>query len=270
MLDLQGAVAVVTGATRGIGRRTALALGARGARVIVVGRTGIPSENPMLPGSVEETVAELQQLGAEAIGVTADLVDEAATSEIVGKTLAAFGRCDLLVNNAAYTSNGAVLDIPWHRWQRAFRVQVVAPLQLCQGFLPGMIERRSGSVINVSSGASQSMTQGLALYGTSKQAMERWSDFLHQEVVSHGVAVNTLRVDRIVSTEGWHYVARTQGLDVATGGGDMSGVIGPELAAEFVLWIAGRPSGWSGHTVGFEEITALGGPVTPRMGGSAI
>ena len=65
-------------------------------------------------------------------------------------------------------------------------------------------------------------------------------------------------------------MARTQGLDVATGGGDMSGVIGPELAAEFVLWIAGRPSGWSGHTVGFEEITALGGPVTPRMGGSAI
>ena len=84
MLDLQGAVAVVTGATRGIGRRTALVLGARGARVIVVGRTGIPSDNPMLPGSVEETVAELQQLGAEAIGVTADLVDEAATSDSQG------------------------------------------------------------------------------------------------------------------------------------------------------------------------------------------
>lgn len=261
--DLAGAVAVVTGATRGIGRAVARALAGQGARVVVVGRSGGEAPDARLPGTVEDAVAELAAAGAEARGVQADLTDPGATQEIVDRTLGWFGRCDVLVNNAAYTSNGPVMSVPWRRWQTAFRVQVVAPLQLCHGLVPGMLERGAGRVLNVSSGASQSLTAGLALYSTSKQAMERWTDYMHLEAGGRGVAFNTLRVDRIVATEGFRYVLETQGEETATGGQGMASVMTPEDAADHALWILTRPTGWSGRTVGFADVTALGGPPTP-------
>lgn len=257
---LDGAVAVVTGATRGIGRAVASALGQAGAEVVVVGRSGQASPDPRLPGTVDEMVAVLAAAGVEALAVQADISDPEQTERIIEQCLAWRGRCDLLVNNAAFTSNGPIMTVPWRRWQKAFRVQVVAPLQLCQGFIPGMIERGAGRVINVSSGAARSLTPGLALYSTSKLAMERWSDYMNLELQGTGVTINTLRVDRIVATEGFQYVLETQGEDVATGGQGMSGVMSSGQAADHVLWMASQPLTWTGHTVGFEDIARAGGP----------
>jgi NAD(P)-dependent dehydrogenase (short-subunit alcohol dehydrogenase family) len=261
--SISGKVAVVTGATRGIGRHVALALADAGAAVVVVGRTSRCAPHSTLTGSVEETVDELTARGVEALGVQADLSDEVATQRIIDETLNMFGRCDILVNNAAYTSNGSIFTVPWQRWQRAFRVQVVAPLQLSLGFLPGMIEQGDGRILNVSSGASQALTPGLALYSTSKLAMERWSDYVDLELDDDRISVNTLRVDRIVATEGWQHVADTQGIDVATGGGSMDGIMQSNNVAQHVLWMLQQPATWSGQTVGFEHITAMGGPTTP-------
>jgi NAD(P)-dependent dehydrogenase (short-subunit alcohol dehydrogenase family) len=261
-VTLAGKVVVVTGATRGIGRAVAERAAATGASVVVVGRTGRGHDVPSLPGSVDDVVDMLvTTYGTPALGIVADLCDEEATAAIVERTLAAFGRCDVLVNNAAYTSNGPLLGVPWHRWGRAFRVQVVAPQQLVGGFAPGMIERGEGRVVNVSSGASQATTPGLGLYATSKLAMERWSDFLAAELAASGIAVNTLRVDRIVATEGWYHVAATQGIEVASGGAEVVAPITSRSAAETVLWMLSRPTGWTGHTVGFDSAMALGGPV---------
>jgi citronellol/citronellal dehydrogenase len=257
---LDGSVAVVTGATRGIGRAVASALGRAGAEIVVVGRSGQSSPDPRLPGTVEEMVAVLAAAGVEALAVQADLSDPDQTERIVERCLTWRGRCDILVNNAAFTSNGPIMTVPWRRWQKAFRVQVVAPLQLCQGFIPGMIERGEGRVINVSSGAAKSLTPGLALYSTSKQAMERWADYMTLELPGTGVAINTLRVDRIVATEGFQYVLETQGEDVATGGQGMSGVMSSEEAAAHVLWMVAQPLSWTGHTMGFEHIARAGGP----------
>lgn len=256
---LQGVVAVVTGSTRGIGRAVASALGSAGARVVVVGRSG-EGMGDRLPGTVESVVAELEAEGVEALAVRADLSDPDQTQGIVDRVLQWHGRCDLLVNNAAFTSNGPIMSVPWRRWQTAFRVQVVAPLQLCQGFVPGMINRGDGRVVNVSSGAAVSMAAGLSLYATSKQAMERWNDFMQLELGSQGVSFNTLRVDRIVATEGFTYVLETQGEHVATGGQGLSSVMSASQAAQHVVWMATRPTWWSGHTVGFADIAALGGP----------
>lgn len=257
---LEGSVVVVTGATRGIGRATAMALGRAGASVVVVGRSGQNAPDPRLPGTVEEVAAALGREGVEALPVQADLNDADATQQIVERTLGWQGRCDVLVNNAAYTSNGPVMQVPWRRWQTAFRIQVVAPLQLCHGFVPGMLERGRGHVINVSSGASQSLTPNLALYSTSKLAMERWTEYMELEVGGRGVSFNTLRVDRIVATEGFRYVLETQGEEVATGGQGMAAVISSEEAAAHLLWMARRPAGWTGNTVGFADIVELGGP----------
>ena len=259
-MTLHGSVAVVTGATRGIGRAAAFALGRAGAAVVVVGRSGGDAPDPRLPGTVEEAAAALGAEGVDALPVQADLSDPDATQQIVEDTLEWRGRCDVLVNNAAYTSNGPIMQVPWRRWQTAFRIQVVAPLQLCQGFVPGMLERGRGRVINVSSGASQSLTPNLGLYSTSKLAMERWTEYMELEVGGKGVSYNTLRVDRIVATEGFQYVLESQGEDVATGGQGMAAVMSPEEAAAHLLWMATRPTTWSGNTVGFADIAALDGP----------
>ncbi|HLY84273.1 MAG TPA: SDR family oxidoreductase [Acidimicrobiales bacterium] len=262
-INLQGAVAVVTGSTRGIGREAAWALGRRGARVVLVGRTSQDAPNPRLPGTLEGVASEMETEGIEVRTVQADLTDADATQRVVEHTLQFFGRCDVLVNNAGYTSNGPIMDIPWRRWQAAFRVQVVGPLQLCQGFVPGMLERGSGRVVNVSSGASESMSRNLALYSVSKQAMERWNEYMHLEVGGRGVSFNTLRVDRLVRTEGWQFVADTQGEDMATAGAGLSNFMTSEEAAAHIAWMVTQPASWSGNTVGFDDITALGGPPTP-------
>jgi NAD(P)-dependent dehydrogenase (short-subunit alcohol dehydrogenase family) len=268
-LDLSDAVAVVTGATRGIGRQAAFALGRGGARVVVVGRSSDAEPNAYLPGTVEETVAALEAEGIDARPVQANLADPDDTDRIIERTLDWYGRCDVLVNNAAFTSNGSILDVPWRRWQTAFRLQVVAPMQLCQAFVPGMLERGWGRVLNVSSGASQSDLAGLSLYSVSKLAMERWGEYMQLELGGRGVSFNTLRVDRLVATEGWQHTADTQGIDVATGGRGLSELLSAETAADHIVWMVQQPDRWTGQTVGFADIVALGGPPTPSFSGGA-
>src|SRR5262245_59504172 len=155
--DLTDAVTVITGATRGIGREAALTFGRAGAKVVIVGRTTDDSPHQVLAGTLESVLAELHGEGIDARSLQADLLDEDQTQSIVDRTLEWYGRCDVLVNNAAYTSNGPILQVPWGRWQKGMRVHVTAPLQLVQGFVPGMLERGSGRVVNVSSSAAAAL-----------------------------------------------------------------------------------------------------------------
>jgi NAD(P)-dependent dehydrogenase (short-subunit alcohol dehydrogenase family) len=122
--ELTDSVAVVTGATRGIGKQAAIALGRAGARLVLVGRTRAEAPNPLLPGTLDGVAAELGAAGIEARFVQADLTDADQTQEIVTSTLDWYGRCDVLVNNAAYTSNGPILEIPWSRWEKAMRAHI--------------------------------------------------------------------------------------------------------------------------------------------------
>src|SRR5262245_15845595 len=161
--DLNGAVVVITGATRGIGREAAFVFGRAGAHVVIVGRTTDEAPNALLPGTLESVVAELEAEGIDARAVRADLLDEEQTQSIVDQTLAAYGRCDVLVNNAAYTSNGPILQVPYGRWQKAMRMQVIAPLQLAQGFVPGMLERGVGLVLYIRRRDAWAIDAGMAL-----------------------------------------------------------------------------------------------------------
>jgi gluconate 5-dehydrogenase len=255
--SVAGTVAVVTGGTRGIGRAVAGLLAQAGAHVVVVGRATRDNPHRYSPGTVEDTVDELAAEGAEVLGVSADLADPAGVARVIDETMAWKGRCDVLVNNAAYTSNGPILDIPARRWQSAFHVQVTGPLSMCQAFVPGMLERGTGRVLNVSSGASQGLMSGLALYSVSKLAMERWTEYMELELGGRGVSFNTLRVDQLVPTEGWQLTYDLMGEDVATGGKGMSETVSPLECGEFMMWMLAQPAGWTGQTVGFDDIRRL-------------
>jgi citronellol/citronellal dehydrogenase len=262
--DIAGAVAVVTGATRGIGRQVALLLGRAGARVMLVGRTQTDTPGQIFPGSLASVAAELTDEGVEVHVVAADVTDAEQTQNVVTETLDVFGRCDVLVNNAAYTSNGPIMQIPWSRWQKGMRAQVIAPLQLVQGFVPGMVERGSGRVVNVSSSAAGSLAPGHALYSVTKQAMERLNDYLDLEVGGQGVSFNALHIERMVATEGWQHVYDTQGEHVATLQGQvpMSQIVKPEELGRQIEWMIRQPAEWSGHIVTCGEVVRLGGPGT--------
>ena len=150
---LAGKVAVITGASRGIGDAIARRYAMEGAKVVVSART-VESGDHYLPGSINETVAQINAAGGEALAVKADLAIAEDRQNLVDQALAAFGAIDILVNNAAITYFIPVSDFPEKRFRLMMDVQVWAPFELAQLVLPGMQERGSGWILNVSSHAA--------------------------------------------------------------------------------------------------------------------
>jgi NAD(P)-dependent dehydrogenase (short-subunit alcohol dehydrogenase family) len=253
-LDLQGAVVVVTGATRGIGRRAAVRFAAAGARVVVTGRSSTATPNPQLPGSVEQVAEELSAAGAEVHGVVADLAAPGGAQAVAAATLERFGRCDVLLANAAYMWSAPFLDAPARRFELAFRVNVLAVVELAQALLPGMLERGEGRVLAVSSGAALPLSQGgFTVYGSTKAALERLAGGLHMEFAARGVATNVLRIEEGVPTE--MYELSTGAGGVAVPDAEM---YSPEQVADTLVWMARRPTAWSGHCVDFAALRQAG------------
>lgn len=201
---LRGKVAVVTGASRGIGKQTCLELAARGASIVLGARTEQP--RPETPGTVGETVEALRGTGAEVVPVVADLAHPDDVDRIISTALGEFGGVDLLVNNAAYTVGRAlwthVPDLTRDQWEKCFAVNCTAPLMLIQGFWNSMAERGGGVVVNVTSGAAAMQPldrtvrlEGSALpdngpvYGATKAALDRLSNVVAHEGVELGIAV---------------------------------------------------------------------------------
>ena len=255
--SLAGAVAVVTGATRGIGRAAADALGRAGADVVVVGRSTRERPDRFAPGTLEDVVEEMNAEGVQALGVQADLTVAEQVEEVVEKTLEWRGRCDVLINNVAYTSNGPLLDVPARRWHLGFQAQVVTPAQLCQGFVPGMLERGRGRVLNVGTRAATVLLPSLGLYGVTKLAGERLIESLDFEHGGRGVSFNTFRIDKIVPTDAYRLAVERQGYDVAQGGLGEADMVSAEECGRIIEWMVTRPASWSGHAIEIEQARQL-------------
>ncbi len=157
-LDLSGQVAIVTGASRGIGKRAALALGRRGAKVVVTART-VDAGQSELPGTVGQTAAEIEALGSEALAVGADLSKEEDLQRVVATTIERFGGVDILLNNAAVTEgfnwSTPLVDMPREDWLHHFAVNVHAPFTLAQLTVPSMESRGGGRILNVTTGSAE-------------------------------------------------------------------------------------------------------------------
>ena len=154
MGKLTGKVAIVTGASRGIGQQIAELFASEGAKVVCAARTLNEGEHRMLEGSLSRTVDLIRQKGGEATAVTADISSEAECIALVQAARQAYGSIDVLVNNAALNYYQPTDTYPTNRWVRCFAINVHAPFILAKGVLTDMIPRRSGAIVNISSGSA--------------------------------------------------------------------------------------------------------------------
>lgn len=209
MGKLDGRVAIVTGASRGIGAAVAARFAADGAAVAVTARTPEEGDHP-LAGSVGSTVRQIQEAGHAALAVLADLARAEDRVRLVETVQRELGPVDVLVNNAAITYFEPVTEFDEGHYRAMFEVQVRAGFHLAQLVLPGMQERRQGWILNISSGVSRHPTGppypaflgGGTVYGMCKAAIERFTTGLAAEVYAHGVAVNCLSPSGLVLTPG--------------------------------------------------------------------
>lgn len=246
MGKLDGRVAIVTGASRGIGEEIARLFAAEGARVVCAARTLNEGDHRLLSGSLTATVDRIKSAGGEAVAVAVDVSNEADCQKLVAAATEAFGTPDILVNNAALTYYRNIVDYNPKHWARAFAVNVHAPFMLSQLVLPGMIQLGRGAIVNISSGsaigpgrapfADARPVNGGTMYGATKAALERFTQGLAQEVQQHGIAVCAVSPSQVVATPGTVYHKLVAGIDDPRGEP-------PSHMARAVLLLASEPAG---------------------------
>lgn len=194
---LAGQVAVVTGASRGIGEAIARRFAMEGAKVVVSARTENAADH-FLPGTIADCVDRIRKAGGEALAVRADLAHAGDREALIKTTEDHFGPVDILVNNAAVTWFIPVDDFAEKRFKTMMEVQVYAPFHLAQLVLPKMRERKRGFILNISSHAAIHPRKdvggrgGGTVYGMCKAALERFTTGLASECYRDNVAVNVI------------------------------------------------------------------------------
>jgi 7-alpha-hydroxysteroid dehydrogenase len=273
---LAGRAAIVTGASRGLGRAIALALAAEGAAVAVAGRTEAVWDD-RLPGTIGETVADITAAGGRAVAVRADLTDREDVARLVAAARDALGPITILVNNAAFTAPGrppvagaqprakpgptaaakpgwpGFVSTPLHAYRRHFEVAIFAAYELMQLVSPDMIDAGGGSIVNISSVASRMPGNGpypdrsggvLPGYGGSKAALEHLTQCAAYDLADHNIAVNALSPSMPILTPGLGYYAR-EFIDTASP---------DEFARAAVELVLADPGMVTGRTIGHSQV----------------
>jgi citronellol/citronellal dehydrogenase len=250
-------VVVVTGATRGIGRATAVEFASEGAKVVIVGRSTPERPHGSFSGTLVDAEDELVALGAEVLAVQADVSSDEDVERLRIETLDRFDRCDILVNNAAVAYVGPFLELPVKRLDIILDVNLRAPLMLMRAFLPGMVESGWGRVVNVSSGAWRSPEPigqndaasrqrdpnwtppkggaPMNVYGASKAGLNRLTAGFAHEYAG------------FVSFNGIDVAAVTEVYRLDMQDADWSKLERTEAPAQLITWIAAQPTDFSGH-----------------------
>ncbi|MDA1001770.1 MAG: SDR family NAD(P)-dependent oxidoreductase [Chloroflexi bacterium] len=199
---LAGKVAIITGASRGLGEYCAIEYGREGATVVIAARTEQVS-NPILEGTIYSAAIKVDEVGGEGFPVVCNVADRASVEQMVETVLAKYGRIDILMNNAGVLVPGALSDLQSRHWELQFRVNVNGPFFCTRAVLPTMVEQRSGSIINISSVAADREDSGS--YGITKRAVEDFTRQLAREVRAHGIAVNALKPVAAIETPGMRF-----------------------------------------------------------------
>ena len=256
-MSVAGKVTIVTGSSRGIGKAMALGLAREGASVVVAARS--ESERDLAPGTIYATAAEIEKLGGKALPVRCNVREEESIQAMVQQTLDAFGRIDVLINNAGIGTYRPFLESTVREWDLVLDINLRATYLGCRAVAPLMVEQGGGSIINISSHAADNIfsstlsadaAEGIAMmgqaYGVAKAAVERLTWGLSAELGKHNIAVNVLRPLRPVITEGF----QAQRPDA-----DYSTWATPEDMVKAAVFLAGQDAhGLSGANVTAEEL----------------
>jgi citronellol/citronellal dehydrogenase len=209
--NLRGRVAVVTGASRGIGKALALRLASEGADVVVAAKSEQSSEK--LPGSIHETAAAIRAMGRRALPVATDVRDEDAIRNMIERAVAEFGRLDILVNNAGAIWTQPILDTPPKRFDLMMGVNVRAAYIACYYALPHMVKQQWGHVLNMCPRLSTEPSPGKVAYMISKLGMARVAIGLAAEHQKDNIAGNALWPRTIIESQAsinWKMAGRSQ------------------------------------------------------------
>jgi citronellol/citronellal dehydrogenase len=207
---MDGRVAIVTGASRGIGQHIAERFAAEGAAVALVART-VQAGSARLPGSIEETIVRITARGGRAVALPADLTNPDDVETIVARAEESLGPVDTLVNNAGVNFYGPALDVIAKKYQLMFQMMVHAPFRLCQLAIPGMVERGQGWIVTITSKQARHpigppypdwARDGCTPYGMCKTAIDRMTTGFAAELEGTGVSINALGTSGLVMTPG--------------------------------------------------------------------
>lgn len=246
-------VAFITGASRGIGRATAIAFAKAGYRVACtardLGNTALPQFNLMntshAGAGLQETAKKIHELSGEVLMVQMDLLSRESVELAIAQTFAHFGCIDVVINNAIYQGpdlNAPLLDLTPQTLENVARAYISAPFQIVQTLIPPMLKQGSGCFINITSGAGEQDPPipaskggwGYA-YGAGKAAVSRLSGVICREHGEQGIRAFTVNPG-VVNTETLRTTIGEQGIK-----GLAQSIVEPELIAEVLLWIADNP-----------------------------
>jgi NAD(P)-dependent dehydrogenase (short-subunit alcohol dehydrogenase family) len=244
-------VALVTGASRGVGRAIAISLAKVGFDVVVTARTVREGDGfdvshdgrvRALPGSIEKTVAAIRSQGRHALPVPMDLADPLSIGLAVGEVLEAWGHVDVLVNNAIYTGRGAqasVLDLSLADLREEVDVDIVAPLTLISLLVPAMVARGKGTVLNVTSAVAYTDPLDMGSYGVGyavgKAGLFKAAGILAVELGDRGLRAYNVHPGFIRTERMELHVADQEGLD-------LTHAAPPEVCGAVVAWLADDPT----------------------------
>jgi len=209
--DLRGRVALVTGASRGIGKALALRLAREGADVVIAAKSEKSTER--LPGSVHQTADEIRALGRRAIGIPTDVREEEAVRRMIERAIEEFGRLDILINNAGAIWLQSILQTPAKRFDLVMGVNVRAAYLACYYALPHMVKQKWGHVLNMCPRLSLKPSPGKVAYMISKLGMAYVALGVAAEHAADNIAGNTLWPRTIIESQAsinWNMADRSQ------------------------------------------------------------
>jgi NAD(P)-dependent dehydrogenase (short-subunit alcohol dehydrogenase family) len=238
-----GKVAIVTGASRGVGAATAIALAEQGCAVVCAARS-TDAAPKRLPGTIDAVVEQIRAAGGDALAIPTNLASEEDVVAMVSRTAEHFGRLDVLVNNAAITFVGD-LQMPTKRYDLIMDVNVRAPFIAIREAVPHLRAAGGGSIVNVSSAAALMPVPHMSVYGVSKLALEHVTLDAARELYPDNIAVNCFRIDIPVATEG--FMANVPD-------GDHDSWEPAEVAAEGIVWMLRQPLPYTGWRESMQQL----------------
>jgi citronellol/citronellal dehydrogenase len=239
-------VVVITGASRGIGKQLAIDFAKAGYDVACLARSTEGAESK-LPGTIDETARGVESAGGRALALAVDVRDEDEVAAAAERVFKEFGRCDVVINNAAIAPPGNSLEMSGKRWRLGVDVNVNGPFYMIRYFCPGMLDH-GGHVINISSAVSVTPDFGRINYTTTKRALEGMTEgFAHE--LKGKVAVNCIRLELAVWSEGF---AATLGQT------NKAGFEHPVVMSDACLWLAQQPVDYTGHILTIGQMREMG------------